>query len=155
MTEQDPRVAELAQKSLETVLEKLGFSGKVVQEFTPEGLCLQIAESSDGRYIIGEEGDRLDDLQYIVNRMVQRHIPEAVRVRVDCDHFRARNEKQLVDKALSLAQHVLETGKPMKMPPLNAYHRRLVHNALVGLDGIRTESPQSDERFKRITILKA
>ena len=152
---QDPKETELAQKSLETLLEKLGFSGNIVQEFTPEGVCFQIMDSPDAQYITGEEGDRLDDLQYLVNRLVQKKIPEAVRVRVDCDHFRARNEKRLVDKAVSMARRVLETGKPMKMSPLNAYHRRLVHNALMEIEGVRTESPNTDERFKRITILKA
>lgn len=152
---QEPNVGELAQKSLETLLDKLGFTGNIVQEFTPEGICLQIMDSPDASYVTGEEGDRLDDLQYLVNRMVQRQYPEAVRVRVDCDHFRARNEKRLVDKAIALAQRVLETGKPMKLSPLNAYHRRLVHNALMEVPGVRTESPKTDERFKRITILKA
>lgn len=147
--------AEVAQKSLEALLEKLGFSGTIVQEYLPEGLCLQITDSPDEKYIIGEDGDRLDDLQYIVNRMVQKQIPEAPRVRVDCAHYRAESEKRLVDKALSLAKRVQETGKPLRLNPLNAYHRRIVHNALMEVEGIRTESPNSDERYKRITILPA
>ena len=47
-----------------------------------------------------------------------------------------------------------ESGKPMKMPPLNAYHRRLVHNALQSMEGIVTESEEGDSRYKRITIRK-
>lgn len=148
-------VAETAQNSLETLLEKLGFSGTIVQEYLTEGLCLQITESPDRNYIIGEDGDRLDDLQYIVNRMIQKQIPDAPRVRVDCEHYRAESEKRLIDKAVSLAKRVQETGKPLKLNPLNAYHRRIVHNALMEMDGIRTESPNTDDRYKRITILPA
>jgi spoIIIJ-associated protein len=40
----------------------------------------------------------------------------------------------------------------MRMNPLNAYHRRLVHNALQEIDGIVTESEDGDARYKRITI---
>ena len=45
-----------------------------------------------------------------------------------------------------------QSGKPMKMQPLNAYHRRLVHNALQSVDGVTTESEEGDGRYKRITI---
>ena len=40
----------------------------------------------------------------------------------------------------------------MKMQPLNAYHRRLVHNALQSVEGVTTESEEGDGRYKRITI---
>lgn len=147
--------AQLAQSKLEVLLEKLGFSGTIHQEFSAESTCLQITDTPDARYLIGEEGDRLDDIQYIVNRMTQKVEPDAPRVRVDCNHYRAQYEKKLIEKALSLAQRVFETGKPMRMSPMNAYHRRIVHNALQEIEGIRTESPNSTERFKRITIIKA
>ena len=146
---------ELAQSSLETLLDKLGFSGTIVQEFLPEGLCLQITDTPDEQLIIGENGDRLDDLQYIVNRMIQKELPDAPRIRVDCNHYRAQSEKRLIEKAISLANRVLESGKPMRLNPLNAYHRRIVHGALQEIEGIKTESPNTDERYKRITISKA
>ena len=40
----------------------------------------------------------------------------------------------------------------MRMRPLNAYHRRIVHNALVDDDEIETVSPRSHDRLKRIEI---
>lgn len=116
-------------------------------------MCLNIS-SLDSQYIIGGDGDRLDDLQYLVNRMIQRKMEDAPRVKVDCDHYRERNEARLLEKARSLAERVQESGKPMKMPPLNAYHRRLVHNALQSMEGIVTESEEGDSRYKRITIRK-
>ncbi len=144
-------VQEVAEQSLKSLLKSLGFTGEV--EVTEESgvVCLNVC-SPDAQYIIGSDGDRLDDLQYLVNRMIQRKIPDAARVKVDCDHYRDRNESRLLEKAQSLAKRVLETGKPMKMQPLNAYHRRLVHNALQGIEGIATESEEGDARFKRITI---
>ncbi len=146
---------ELARQSLDSLLDKLGFTGTIAEEHTEEGLCLQITQSPDAKYIIGEDGDRLDDLQYLVNRIIQKQDPEAKRVRIDCDYFRENYEKRLVEKAVSLAHKVQETGKPLKLQPLNAYYRRIVHNALLSVEGIRTESPNTDERFKRITILQA
>jgi spoIIIJ-associated protein len=40
----------------------------------------------------------------------------------------------------------------MKMRPLNAYHRRIVHNALIDDDEVETVSPKSEDRLKCILI---
>ena len=146
-------VQEIAEQSLKSLLASLGFSADIEITETDGIVCLNIS-SPDSQYIIGGDGDRLDDLQYLVNRMIQRKMEDAPRVKVDCDHYRERNEARLLEKARSLAERVQESGKPMKMPPLNAYHRRLVHNALQSMEGIVTESEDGDSRYKRITIRK-
>lgn len=144
-------VQETAEQSLKSLLASLGFSAEVEVTETDGIICLNVS-SPDSKYIIGNDGERLDDLQYLVNRMVQRQMEDAPRVKVDCDHYREKNESRLMEKAASLAARVLESGKPMKMQPLNAYHRRLVHNALQSMEGIATESEEGDARYKRITI---
>ena len=138
----------LLRKAAEDVARVLSGAGHTVYFV---GGCVR---DPDSQYIIGGDGDRLDDLQYLVNRMIQRKMEDAPRVKVDCDHYRERNEARLLEKARSLAERVQESGKPMKMPPLNAYHRRLVHNALQSMEGIVTESEEGDSRYKRITIRK-
>ncbi len=151
LTPMEEDLKQLAVQSLETLLQSLGFEGTVTPEEMDNIICLQIS-SPDAKFLIGEDGDRLDDLQYLVNRMIQHKIPDAPRVKVDCDSYRQRHEKKLLDKALSIAEKVKETGKPMKLYPLNAYHRMLVHNALKEVPGIVTESEEGNARFKRITI---
>lgn len=147
-------VQEIAEQSLTSLLGSLGFEVEIETTDADGIVCLNIS-SPDSKYLIGDEGDRLDDLQYLVNRMLQRQMPDAPRVKVDCDHYRERNEARLLEKAKSLAARVLESGKPMKMPPLNAYHRRLVHNALQDIEGVSTESEEGDARYKRITIIRS
>ena len=145
------RLATLATEAATKILTPLRFEFKL--ETAPfEDSVLIMIESPDARFLIGEDGDRLDDLQYLVNRMVQAEWEDAPRVRVDCDHYRERAEEKLLRRARSRAERVLETGKPLQMEKLNAYQRRLVHNALAEIPGIRTCSEETDSRFKRITI---
>ncbi len=119
--------------------------------------------SPDARFLIGTDGDRLDDLQYLINRIMQEEfdkserdeddtLKEAPRIRVDCDHYRERAEALLLRRARSRAERVQKTGRPLQMEPLNAYQRRLVHNELAKMEGIVTESEQTESRFKRISI---
>jgi spoIIIJ-associated protein len=140
-----------AKKILDTMLGHLGFSTNIEVQETDDGACLQI-HSSESDAIIGKDGDRLDDLQYLVNRILRRHSPDAPRVKVDCSHFRAIQEDHLNEEIMGIAERVKASGKPYQVRPLNAYYRRLVHNILAKDPQIVSHSPEGDDRLKRITI---
>lgn len=146
------RLTDLATAALSRILTPLGFTYTCTVEPCEQDSITLMLESPDARFLIGDEGDRLEDLQYLVNRMVQAEWEDAPRVRVDCDRYRERAEAKLLRRARSRAERVLKTGKPLRMEELNAYQRRLVHHALAQIPGIRTESEQTESRFKRITI---
>lgn len=142
---------ESATKVLDTMLGHLGFPATIELQQSHDGPCLQI-HSGESDALIGKDGDRLDDLQYLVNRIVRRHYPKAERVKVDCAHYRAMQEDQLLSEVKGIAERVKATGKSFQMRPLNAYYRRLVHNVLVDDAAIASHSPNGDDRLKRITI---
>lgn len=140
-----------AEKILVTMLGKLGFEVEVEHISTEDGLCLQV-KCADTKHIIGRNGDRLEDLQYLVNRILMKHFPDAPRVKVDCDSYRLLQEEKLIQNAIELAQRVKESGRSVRTRPLNAYYRRIVHNALVDYEGVVTSSPNGNARYKRIEI---
>lgn len=140
-----------AEKILVTMMGHLGFDIQVVGEKLDDGLCLNIS-TEHSKSVIGRNGDRLEDIQYLVNRILQKHYPDAPRVKVDCDEYRQEQEEKLVEKARELAVKVVESGKSVRTRPLNAYYRRIVHNALEDA-GVRTSSPKSPARYKRVEIL--
>jgi spoIIIJ-associated protein len=143
--------AQEAHKILDSMLGKLGFEVEIEEQVSEDGIALQIS-SEDSKLLIGRHGERLDDIQYLVNRILQKHDEEAPRVKVDCDHFREQEEERLEEQARDLAEKAKESGKPMRMRPLNAYHRRIVHNALVDDEEVETTSPRGSDRLKRIEI---
>ncbi|MEP4078189.1 protein jag [Haloferula sp.] len=143
--------AEAAKKILDTMLGHLGFTVNIEIQESEEGPCLQIL-TSESKFLIGKDGERLDDLQYLVNRVLKKHFSKAPRVRVDCEHYRAIQEDHLVEEVHGLAERVKASGKAFKMRPLNAYYRRLVHNALVDIAEVESVSPGGDDRLKQITL---
>lgn len=150
MTRQEQESAVLALTT--ELLSSLGFTYTTVTSCPYEDGIAVLIESEDAKYLIGDEGDRLDDLQYLINRIAQEKWADALRIRVDCDSYRERAEAKLLRRARSRAERVLQTGKPLQMEKLNAYQRRLVHNELAKMPGIATASEETDSRFKRITI---
>ena len=147
----DYNLNELAGKAANSILSSLNFSYTLRTEDTEDGVNVLI-DSKDSAYLIGEDGDRLDDLQYLINRLAQAEQDNAPRIRVDCNLYRAKNEAKLMRRARARAERVLQTGNPLQMEKLNAYQRRLVHKELAGIPGIATESEDTESRFKRITI---
>lgn len=145
---------EAAGKILNTMLVKLGFQCDLEVSENDDGPCLNII-SDEGATLIGNGGDRLEDLQYLTNRILIKHYPDAPRIRVDCDHYRANQEQELLAEAQRVASQVAEDGESRRLKPLNAYYRRLAYNVLSGIDGIVTSSPKEKSRFKRILIEKS
>jgi len=144
-------VAAEAKKILETMLGKLGFEHQIEVNGDEDHLTLNIL-SPDQTLLIGKSGDRLDDLQYLTNRILRGLNDDAPRVRVDCDGFRAQQEERVQDKARGIADKVKASGNEIWMTPMNSYHRRLVHNALVDDPEVESVSEDSNMRNKKILI---
>jgi len=145
---------EAAGKILNSMLDKLGFNADLVKTEEEDGPCLNI-KTDEGAHLIGKHGDRLEDLQYLTNRILVKHYPDAPRVKVDCDHYRANQEEKMLESIREIAMQVVEDGKSRKLKPLNAYYRRLAHNTLADIDGVATSSPTGNSRYKRIEVSKA
>lgn len=148
----DMNALEQARQILENMLGFLGFFATVEEDPDgPEGPTLQIL-ADDSDHLIGKRGEILDDFQYLVNRLLLRRMENPPRIRVDCNYYRSMREDRMIEKAKEAAERVRSTGQPMRLPPLNSYYRRLVHNAFVDDKEIITESEKGDARFKRMIL---
>lgn len=140
-----------AKETLDTMLGYLGFVVDVQPLETENGTILEII-SEEADLLIGRRGERLDDIQYLANRIVQNQMPDAPRVRIDAQHYRMMREDKLVEDALAVAERVKLSKRPVKLPPLNSYDRRLVHNALADDPEVESWSPKDSSRVKRLVI---
>ena len=144
-------IREDARRILDTLLGRLGFFTTIEDEETAEGPGLQIL-TDDSRLLIGRHGDRLDDIQFLLNRLlIQRHA-DAPKFRVDVGHYRTQRETEMIDKISTLAERVHTTGKAVRLNPLNSYYRRIVHNALKDHPHVESRSEDTKERLKRIIV---
>lgn len=142
---------DVAKEALDTMLGYLGFVATIEAEASAEEVSLQVI-TEESKLLIGRHGERLDDIQYLVNRLVQAKLPDAPRVRVDIDHYRALQEDRLIEEAEHLAERVINSSEPAKLEPMNSYHRRIIHNHFKTHEQVKTWSPPDSARLKRITI---
>ncbi len=131
----------------------LGFVVQIEEENSEEGPTLQIlTEQADA--LIGRRGEVLDDIQYLVNRILQRRDPKAPRIRVDVEYFRTMREDKMLEKVKEQGERVRHSGHEIALQPMNSYYRRLVHNLFVNDPQVMSESEKGDDRFKRIILKK-
>jgi spoIIIJ-associated protein len=104
----------------------------------------------DRMYLMSNDADGLDALQYLMNRMVMNR-PDYKKILLDSNGYRSQKEQDLVYLAQDLARKVKNQRKPYTLDPLNSYERRIVHMALADDKEIITTSV-GDGEFKRITI---
>ena len=125
-----------------------------IKEFEHDhGLTLQVYCAEKDR-LIGKNGATLDDIQLLLNRILQAKDKNAPRVQVDVEHWREMKDDSLAHKVRQLAEIVRKTGRSFQLEPMNAYERRIVHNAFKDDPEIATWSPPDDARIKRITLRK-
>jgi len=140
-----------AKEILDTMLGYLGFAVEIKETETDGTLTLQVY-TPEKEKLIGEEGEVIDDLQFLLNRILQVRDPSSPKVQVDVEHFREMRNDRLVARVRKVAELVRETGNPFHLDPMNAYDRRVVHNAFKNDPEVTTWSPSDDARVKRITL---
>lgn len=144
---------EQGQQILDTMLGYLGFVARVEEDQShPDGGLQVFTEEAD--LLIGRGGQRLEDLQYLVNRLVHVRDPKAPRIRIDIEHHRTMREDAMLKKIRNLAEGVRVSGKSVRLQPMNSYERRLVHNAFKDDPAIATESTGDRGRIKCIRLMR-
>lgn len=141
---------------LQKMLDGLGIQTKVEQHTMDGSTLLHIATAEPGR-LIGKGGQTLSQLQFLVNRILQRMDATAPRVIVDCERYRERQHDDIIEKALEAADKVRRWGDPVEIGPFTAFDRRIIHQHMqhdAELE-IVSEGEEDGGRKKMIVRVKA
>jgi spoIIIJ-associated protein len=139
--------------TLQKILELLGFTVTVEEHHLEDGLLLDVKTEDSGR-LIGRQGQTLSDLQYLTNRLLFQQDSAAPKVMVDVSGYRAQAREALVKKAKDAAEKVRRWGDVVELEPLNAFDRRIVHQALKDDPGIETHSVEVEGTDKKVILLR-
>ena len=116
-------------------------------------LCVNMNGDHMG-ILIGKRGQTLDSLQYLANRVANKHQSGYVRVKLDTENYRARREETLRHLAKNIAHKVKRNRRPVVLEPMNPYERRIIHSALQSDPYVTTHSEGEDPYRKVVVTLK-
>ncbi len=141
-------------ESLDTILGYLGFVVQIEETQSEGGNATLQIYTEESRRLIGRDGETLDAIQFLLNRLIQSQQKDAPKVIVDCEMYRSMREDRIVQRVRELAERVRVTGRSLQLEPMNSYERRIVHNAFKDDPDVATWSPDDSARIKQITLLK-
>jgi spoIIIJ-associated protein len=143
-----------SQRARETLELMLGHLGLVfeVEEMEPAGRHVLNIHSREANRLIGRDGQVLEDLQYLLNRILNRNEEGATNVIIDVEGYRQKEKQDFLGRIRELADEVRRTGHPAVLAPMNSFDRRLVHQAFAEDPEILTQSEDGTARLKQITL---
>ena len=101
--------------------------------------------------LIGKRGQTLDSLQYLANRVANKHQSVYVRVKLDTENYRARREETLKHLAKNIAHKVKRNRRPVILEPMNPYERRIIHSTLQSDPYVTTHS-EGEEPYRKVVV---
>lgn len=103
--------------------------------------------------VIGKRGVTLDSIQYLLSLIINKNSDEYIRVIVDSSGYRKKREATLRELAAKMATKVLKTNRSVRLEPMNASERKIIHEALQDYEGVITHSEGKDP-FRKVVIQK-
>ena len=148
-------VADLAVGVIRDVLKCFGETESTIDEYDgDEGELILDVNGGDLAVLIGRHGRVLDALQLVISSIVSKRLGFHFPIVVDIEGYKNRRKQKIQTIDRSAASRAKRSGK-VRLKPMNAYERRLVHLALIDDADVTTHSEGEDpERYVVITAVR-
>ena len=106
-------------------------------------------DGKDIRYLIGEKGSSLNAIEYLLTSVKTL---KNIKVVIDSNNYKEKREEALRDLARKKGKKVLDSGRNVKLNPMSARERKIIHEEISFIKGLKTESV--GEEPKRYLVIK-
>ena len=149
--------AEIAAEFVEGLLARIGLMAEVEAQVDDGTMYLNVLggecedDEDDMGLLIGRHGQTLDAVQELTRVVVGHKTGLRCRVIVDVEDYKKRQRARLASKAVEIARRVARTGREEALDPMNAYERKVVHDAVAGVAGVESSS-RGEDPDRRVVI---
>lgn len=143
VTEFDPNCPKFT-KTLafaEEFFKLMGDDLRVTTSYDDKEFIIAVNSDNDVSRLIGKNGRTMEAINAIIHAIaINAHTDEPRRVSVDIGNYRGKRKDYLIDLAKRKAEQVKTTGRSVRLKPMPARERVIVHLTLQDMEGIITES---------------
>jgi spoIIIJ-associated protein len=144
-------IAALGKEILLELLQGLGIKSNIETKVRDSQIKYEIFSQSNS-LLIGKKGHILDSIQIYLRQSIFNAIDLYVNVSVDVERYKEKQDYFLEKRVKKIARDVTLSKVDVKLDPMNAYDRKVVHTALQGFKYIKTES--EGEEPNRCVVIK-
>ncbi len=106
---------------------------------------------NDYKLMLYQNGNLLNAVQYLINRLFADGVGK--KIYCECENYRKKKEVELSAQAHRYARQVRRSGKPVELPEMNPFERRIIHMTINKYSDLESKS-DGDNFLKVITIRK-
>ena len=136
--------ADVAAEFLEGVLERMGVAADVGPALEDGTMYVDVVgrdeDDDDLGLLIGRHGQTLEALQELARVVVVQRTGLRARIVVDVEEYRRRQRSRLAARAREIARRVARSGREEELEPMNAFDRKVVHDAVAEVEGALSAS---------------
>jgi spoIIIJ-associated protein len=147
----DVDLSELGLSTLQTMFENMGIKADIKVENKDEFNVAYLIETDENPVLIGKNGKTLESIQFYIRNLLNIFTDERVIVLVDIGGYKAQRRKQLEILATKTAKEVARSKVSVKLDPMNAYERRIIHTKLAEWRDVTTRS-QGEKQNRHLVI---
>jgi spoIIIJ-associated protein len=136
---------------LERLLDILDYDGDIDLDVEGERAVVSIVGGGDLEKLVGDRGAVLDALQELTRLAAAAETGVRSRLMLDIGGYRARRREELTALGHDAARRVLDSGEVEKLPAMNPFERKIVHDAVATVEGV-TSSSEGEEPRRRVVV---
>jgi spoIIIJ-associated protein len=135
--------AGIVREFLVGLVEAFGLEGEVTTRLEGDIIYADVT-GDQTEALIGPKGVILDAVLELCRTMVHRQSQAGARLRLDIGGYNERRREALRIYAGRLAEKVLDGGGEIMLEPMNPADRKVVHDTVAEIDGVRSYSEGED-----------
>jgi spoIIIJ-associated protein len=145
------REGDIAADYLERLLDIVDYDGDIDLDVENDRAVVAII-GTGLQSLVGHRGETLDALQELTRLAVAQKTGVRSRLMLDISGHRQARRAELATLASDTAKRVVDTGESARLAPMNPFERKVVHDTVAAIDGVRSES-EGEEPNRRVVVL--
>ncbi len=143
-------IADFIKEKISELVENMGIEAKFETNVREEQINIKMY-SDKNNILIGRNGQTLMAMQTILRQMVYNEIGMYPYILLDVENYKEKKNSHLERNAKRIAKEVQKTKIDVALDDMNAYERRIVHNAISNFKNISSAS-EGEEPHRHIVI---
>ncbi len=142
-----------AKKYLEDLLSFFGLNTAVTVRCDEDVIELGVPSTHLNGFLIGQRGDTLRSLQYLLSMALKNQNAELTRVNIDVANYKHHRAERLSEQVREWCEQVVRSGETMHLKPMSPADRRVAHH-VVGEFGSLESHSEGEGRDRHLVISK-
>jgi spoIIIJ-associated protein len=144
---------DFAKKYLEDLLSFFGLNTAVTVRCEEDVIELSVPSTHLNGFLIGQRGDTLRSLQYLLSMALKNKEAELTRVNIDVANYKHHRAERLAEQVREWCEEVMKRDEPMSLKPMSPADRRVAHHVVSEFGALESHS-EGEGRDRHLVIAK-